>query len=449
MNFFKAILVIFAAALVLAFFYFLTLLGPGEKVEYDYVYIDPERESKDILKESEMLEDEFEKASLAAKVTEADIEKLRRAIALQEVYIDKARLIDRAPAERLLKLQTRLDDTEATPLAEIIAELEKKALAAETEEKDSEAVEIYKQLYDLQSRINTDYPHSKYKDIRNKMFLARPMYLKSVEAENAAREALEKGDWATAQLQFEKAIETITQMNSTYPTSVYTDFARLQKLDIELDSLKSSSLAAKINDYLEKAAQCYKKALKRKKDSYKILYNYALTNHLLGNYKEAGLSYCKAIEVEPLAFDAHYNLALLLRKLKRPKEAQEELEKALLIVNTEQNPHIARYIFDVYAESVEKSTAQREYQMSQRATAPETQVKEGMRTPHIVSDEIENEDDPLGVTHITYVNGKVVTDSEEADEHMKKTFSKCTSKKLFEDFEEEDLLFNGRYDRSF
>ncbi len=261
MNFFKAILVIFAAALVLAFFYFLTLLGPGKKVEYDYVYIDPERESKDILKESEMLEDEFEKASLAAKVTEADIEKLRRAIALQEVYIDKARLIDRAPAERLLKLQTRLDDTEAAPLAEIIAELEKKALAAETEEKDSEAVEIYKQLYDLQSRINTDHPHSKYKDIRKsaqfdsrvKMFLARPMYLKSVEAENAAREALEKGDWATAQLQFEKAIETITQMNSTYPTSVYTDFARLQKLDIELDSLKSSSLAAKINDYLEKA----------------------------------------------------------------------------------------------------------------------------------------------------------------------------------------------------
>ncbi len=261
MNFFKAILVIFAAALVLAFFYFLTLLGPGKKVEYDYVYIDPERESKDILKESEMLEDEFEKASLAAKVTEADIEKLRRAIALQEVYIDKARLIDRAPAERLLKLQTRLDDTEAAPLAEIIAELEKKALAAETEEKDSEAVEIYKQLYDLQSRINTDYSHSKYKDIRKsaqfdsrvKMFLARPMYLKSVEAENAAREALEKGDWATAQLQFEKAIETITQMNSTYPTSVYTDFARLQKLDIELDSLKSSSLAAKINDCLEKA----------------------------------------------------------------------------------------------------------------------------------------------------------------------------------------------------
>lgn len=202
------------------------------------------------------------------------------------------------------------------------------------------------------------------------------------------------------------------------------------------------------NEYLEKASSCYKKALKRKKDSYNINYNYALTNHLIGNYKEAGLSYCKAIELEPLAFDAHYNLAILLRKLGKVRESQEELEKSLLIVNTQLDPFIAKYIFDIYSESVEKSTAQKEYKTTQRAVAPETQVKEGMRTPHIVSDEIENENDPLGINHITYVNGKVVTDSEEADKYMKKTFSKCAAKKLFEDYEEEDL-YNGRYSRNF
>lgn len=202
------------------------------------------------------------------------------------------------------------------------------------------------------------------------------------------------------------------------------------------------------NEYLEKASSCYQKALKRKKDSYNINYNYALTNHLIGNYKEAGLSYCKAIELEPLAFDAHYNLAILLRKLGKTRESQEELEKSLLIVNTQLDPFIAKYIFDIYSESVEKSTAQREYKTTQRAVAPETQVKEGMRTPHVVSDEIENENDPLGINHITYVNGKVVTDSEEADKYMKKTFSKCAAKKLFEDYEEEDL-YNGRYSRNF
>ena len=201
-------------------------------------------------------------------------------------------------------------------------------------------------------------------------------------------------------------------------------------------------------EYLEKAIEAYKKALKRKKHSYNINYNYALANHLYGNYKEAGLSYCKAIEEEPMAFDAHYNLAILLKKLGKLRESQEELEKSMLIVNTQQNPYIAKYIFDIYSEVVEKSTVNEEYAKTQRGVAPESQVKEGTKTPHIVSEEVENTDDPLGVNHITYVNGKVVVDSEEIDKFMKKSFSKCTSKKIFEDYEE-DMLYNGRYDRKF
>lgn len=202
------------------------------------------------------------------------------------------------------------------------------------------------------------------------------------------------------------------------------------------------------DDYIQKAIECYKKALKRKKNSYNINYNYALANHVAGNYKEAGLGYCRAIEIEPMAFDAHYNLAILLRKIGKLRESQEELEKSMLIVNTQQNPFIAKYIFDVYSQVVEKSTIQNDVKSASRGVAPESQVKEGMRTPHIVSDEIQNEEDPLGVNHITYVNGKVVVDSEEADKYMKKSFSKCTSKKLFEDYEE-DTLYNGRYNRRF
>lgn len=200
------------------------------------------------------------------------------------------------------------------------------------------------------------------------------------------------------------------------------------------------------NEYLEKAIECYKKALKRKKNSYNINFNYALANHLYGDYKEAGLGYCRAIELEPMAFDAHYNLAILLRKLGKLREAQEELEKSMLIVNGAQDPYITKYIFNVYSQIVEKST-QTENKNS-RALSPESQVKEGMRTPHISTDEIINEDDPLGVNHVTHVNGKVVVDSEEIDKYMKKTFSKCTAKKLFQDYEEEET-FNGKYNRSF
>ncbi|MBS4760474.1 MAG: tetratricopeptide repeat protein [Clostridium sp.] len=200
------------------------------------------------------------------------------------------------------------------------------------------------------------------------------------------------------------------------------------------------------NEYLEKAIEAYKKALKRKKHSYNINYNYALANHILGNYKEAGLSYCRAIEEAPMAFDAHYNLAILLKKLGKLRESQEELEKALLLSNTQQDPYISKYIFGIYSTVIEKSTINKEMETTQRGIAPESQIKEGMKTPHIETDVIENENDPLGINHLTYVNGKVVVDSEEADKFLKKSLAKCTAKKIFEEYEE-DTLYNGRYDK--
>ena len=100
----------------------------------------------------------------------------------------------------------------------------------------------------------------------------------------------------------------------------------------------------------------------------------------------------------------------------------------------------------MYSSVVEKSTIENENQKSKRGVAPESLVAEGKKTPHIVAEEVQNEDDPLGVNHITYVNGKVVTDSEEADKFLKESFSKCTAKKIFEDYEEDDQ-FNGRYNR--
>lgn len=200
------------------------------------------------------------------------------------------------------------------------------------------------------------------------------------------------------------------------------------------------------DEYLEKAVECYQKALKRKKKSYNINYNYALANQIYGNYKEAGLGYCRAIELEPMAFDAHYNLAILLRKLGKWRESQEELEKAALIVNTQPDPYIAKYIFDIYTEITEKYTILAHDEKTKRAVSPESQVKEGMKTPHIVSEEVQNEEDPLGINHITYLNGKVVVDSEETDKFMRKSFKKCTAKPIFENYEE-DNLYNGRYSK--
>jgi len=257
----KISLVSLGAVVVLGFFYFMTLLSPGHKVEYNYDFVDPEMEALQLLRESERLEIEFEKSATANAVGDDDLAKLRKAIALQEVYIDKARSRDRTPADRLLKLQARLQNIQAAPLAAQVEEIEREAKTEADAERYEKAQEIYKRAYDIQSRINADYPMSKFKDVaraisfdrQSRMLMARPLYLQSIEAENAARAALEKKDWKTAQEQFEKAIEFLSQMNSNYPDSTYTDFARLQRLDIDLASLRSSSLEEKIEECLKRA----------------------------------------------------------------------------------------------------------------------------------------------------------------------------------------------------
>ena len=209
-------------------------------------------------------------------------------------------------------------------------------------------------------------------------------------------------------------------------------------------SMMSGEKTHASNSYLEKAIEAYQKALKRKKDSYNINYNYGVANHIYGDYKEAGLAYCRAIEAEPNAFDAHYNLAILLKKIGKLRESQEEFEKALLLSNTQQDPYIAKYIFGIYSDVVAKNTL--DEAEKKRQISPENQVKEGMETPHIETDVVENEEDPLGVNHLTYVNGKVAVDSEEVDKFLKKSLGTCTAKKVFEDYEK-DSLYNGRYNK--
>ena len=59
--------------------------------------------------------------------------------------------------------------------------------------------------------------------------------------------------------------------------------------------------------FLGDAIEAYTKSLKFLKKNYDVYYNRAVAHHLRGEYKEAGLDYCKAIDIEPMRFDSHYN----------------------------------------------------------------------------------------------------------------------------------------------
>ncbi len=263
MNFGKFILVIFAALLIIGGGYVMTLFSPSAVEDESFTYVNSDKENADILLESERLEKEFEQKAIQIGMTEDVVGLLRKAIRHQEVYIDRSVTRDRAPAERLIKLRTRLQNIEAKPLSEIVDSLEKKAKDAEARDDISAAEKFFSQAYSMQNKINIDYELSEFKNVHKalsfdnsaKTMMSRPIYLQSVEAEKKAREALVAEKWDIAREEFEKAISSLLKINADFPSSIYSDFSRLQTLDIEVESLKSASIYIKMQALLKKAEQ--------------------------------------------------------------------------------------------------------------------------------------------------------------------------------------------------
>ena len=164
--------------------------------------------------------------------------------------------------------------------------------------------------------------------------------------------------------------------------------------------------------YLGKAIEAYTEAIKILKKNYDLYYNRAVAHHLRGEYKEAGLDYCRAIDVSPMNFEGHYNLAVLLRHLNRNRESISELQKAALLISETPNSSDVQtaYIFNLLNEVTRR---------------------------FITSDEYYTEklnDDPVGSISYTYVNGRVVAD-DDFDKAMLKKFKTCAG---FEFFKEEE-----------
>ena len=163
--------------------------------------------------------------------------------------------------------------------------------------------------------------------------------------------------------------------------------------------------------FLLKALESYKEATKILKKDYDARYNLALAYHLLGDYKKAGLTYCKAIELSPMKYEAHYNLAVLLRRLKFYKESLEELEKASTLISSSSEGISAqqRYIFDVMNDVTRTILANSDSNLIEKIT-----------------------DEPSSKLKITYVGGRLVM-SDELDKAIIKNFKVCGAKKIIQE----------------
>lgn len=166
-----------------------------------------------------------------------------------------------------------------------------------------------------------------------------------------------------------------------------------------------------IYEYLGNAIEAYTSSMKFLKNNYDLFYNRAVAHHLRGEYKDAGVDYCKAIEVAPMNFEGHYNLAVLLRTMNRDRESISELEKAAILIS--ENPRASEvqtaYIFNLLNEVTRRFITSDAY-YTQKLT-----------------------DEPLGAISYTYVNGRIIAD-DEFDKAMMKNFRTCAG---FEHFNEE------------
>ena len=165
-------------------------------------------------------------------------------------------------------------------------------------------------------------------------------------------------------------------------------------------------------EYLGKAIEAYTKALELIKNSFDIYYNRAVAHNLRGEYKEAGLDYCKAIEVDPMNFEGHYNLAVLLRNMNKDRESVSELQKAAMLIS--ENPNSSEvqttYIFNLLNEVTRRFMTSNEY-YTEKIT-----------------------DEPTGSLQYTYINGKIVAD-DEFDKAIYKNFQTCAGATYFNDEE--------------
>lgn len=161
--------------------------------------------------------------------------------------------------------------------------------------------------------------------------------------------------------------------------------------------------------YLKKAKEAYKNAAKYLKNDYDNTYNLALTNHLLGDYNSAGYEYCKAINIKPDNYEAHYNFALLLRSMNKNKEALIEFEKTTMLLDYYGNDKKNKYVFGVINEIKRRILNEGDYEY----------LKERQDLT------------ALGEKDITYSKGKVL--SAKQKEIKMTDLLKCTYEKEFKE----------------
>jgi len=182
---------------------------------------------------------------------------------------------------------------------------------------------------------------------------------------------------------------------------------------------------------LRKAVESYEKSHKILKKNSDVVYNLALTYHIMGSYRDAGMNYCKAIALTPMNYEAHYNLAILLRRLKRYKESLLELEKASMLLSFYSNDEAkAGYVLGIMGDVSQLYTMYGSNRFStnidelyntdnQEVSLKDKKKKKSKKTDELTEDSI-----------IDFHKGKIIP-AKDIDKTMFENFKTCSGMDYF------------------
>ncbi len=175
---------------------------------------------------------------------------------------------------------------------------------------------------------------------------------------------------------------------------------------------RTKSLTAGLNkqvskQYLKQASQSYEQAVEIL-DNYSTNYNLGLVNQLLKNNNQAGYYYCRAIELSPMDYEAHFNLAVLLNDMKDYTNSQKEFQKAGLLLDSKGEGTKTKYIYNVLDEVNKKIAIHNELNKKEQEV-------------------IQEEDNQV------YKAGKlvVVEPRNKKNDELEKTFRTCANREFF------------------
>ncbi len=261
----KVISTILLAALVMGFFYLMTLFSPRPINDNEAPKVELSASAALEMKtEAGKLYNEFLEKLKLGEPNQADMEKLEKSIELLSGFIKQTETSDRATYAELTQMRTTLQNVKGKEDAKEIPMLLKAADDAFTRHDMLTALELYKKAYAAQEKVNKYYPDSDYYSVSNlskaeqmlRLVSAAPLAAEIKKIQEQIKVEVAQKHWEESKKLYQKAIALQARINKDYANTSYADYSKLRELEIELDSINAAPLQVEIEEALQAGKKC-------------------------------------------------------------------------------------------------------------------------------------------------------------------------------------------------